>query len=125
MVHERAEPDVQVAERRQHVRYAEENRVHFLEIEQSAKAHEGRLRDLSAGGLCLHAEREFSVGTRLCLGIFFEHRRDDPLMVLAEVRHCRPDADGFTMGLKFVPGTDEQQGALRSIQAYLVARHGD
>jgi len=124
MVHERAESGVQVAERRQHVRYAEDNRVHFLEIEASAVAHEGRLRDLSAGGLCLLASREFRVGTRLCLGIFFEHRRDDPLMVLAEVRHCRPDEDGFAMGLKFVPGTDEQRDALQSIQAYLVARHG-
>jgi len=129
MAHEGAEPDVQVAERREHVRYPEENRVHFRRVgvfgkAHAGEAHEGRLRDLSAGGLCLLASQEFSVGTHLCLGIFFEHSPDDPLMVLAEVRYSRPEDDGFAMGLKFVQGTDEQRHALHSIQAYLVDRHG-
>ena len=124
MVHEGAEPDVRTAERRRHVRYPEDNRVHFLEVEEPGDAHEGHVRELSAGGLCLMASREFNVGTRLCLGIFFEHRLGDPLMVLAEVRYCRPDEDGFALGLRFVHGTDEQRDALASIQAYLVERHG-
>lgn len=127
---EHAAPEVQVAERRQHVRYPENNRVHFRRVGLSGRAHagaphEGRLHDLSAGGLCLMASREFSVGTCLCLGIFFEHRPDDPLMVLGEVRYCRAEADDFAMGLKFVPGTDEQREALEAIRAYLVERYGD
>jgi hypothetical protein len=123
--HEREEPEVRVAERRQHVRYPEDNRVCFREVGESGEAHGGHLHDLSEGGLCLIASEEVSVGTRLCLGIFFEHRPDDPLMVLAEVRYCRPDEDdGFAMGLEFVQGTDEQRDALRSIQEYLLERYG-
>lgn len=124
MVHERAETDVRVEERREYVRYEEDNRVLFLEAGESGKPHEGRLRDLSAGGLCLLTERELAVGARLYLGILFEHRPDDPLMVLAEVRRCGRDREGFTLGLKFVQGTHEQRAALVSIQAYLVDRHG-
>jgi hypothetical protein len=125
MVHERAEPKVRAAARREHVRYPEENTVHFREVGESGEAHEGRLQDLSEGGLCLIASEELGVGTRLCLGIFFEHRPDDPLMVLAEVRYRRRDGDDdFAMGLEFVQGTDEQREALQSIRDYLVARYG-
>jgi hypothetical protein len=129
MTHERDEPGVEVAERRQHVRYPEHNRVHFRRVGVSGRAHagaphEGRLHDLSEGGLCLIASKEFSAGTHLCLAIFFEHSPNDPLMVLGEVRHCRPEDDGFAMGLKFVPGTDEQREALEAIRAYLVERYG-
>lgn len=124
MVHERAEAEVRVEERREYVRYEEDNRVLFLQAGESGKPHEGRLRDLSAGGLCLLTGRELAVGARLYLGIFFQHRPNDPLLVLAEVRRCTLGEEGFSLGLKFVKGTHEQREALLSIQTYLIDRHG-
>jgi len=124
MAMERAGPDIRTSERRRYVRYAEDTKVLFVEVGGSRKAYEGYLRDLSAGGLCLMTSREFSVGTQLCLGIFFEHSLDDPLMVLADIRRCSVDDDGFALGLKFVRGTPKQHDALASIQHYLVDRHG-
>ncbi|MHC4492852.1 MAG: PilZ domain-containing protein, partial [Planctomycetota bacterium] len=76
LVHERAEPGLRVGERRRYLRYAETNRVLFVEVADAGKTHAGHLRDLSVGGLCLVTSREVSVGTRLCLGIFFEHEQD-------------------------------------------------
>ncbi len=124
MVHERAEPDLQVAERRRYLRYAETNRVLYVEVSHAEKTHAGHLRDLSAGGLCLVTSREVSVGTRLCLGVSFVYRQNNPLLVLARVRRCSPEEVGFVLGLEFVPDTHDQRQALLLIQQYLIERHG-
>jgi hypothetical protein len=123
MVHERAESDQQIGERRRHLRYAETNRVLFVEVAHAGETYAGHLRDLSVGGLCLVTSREVSVGTRLCLGIFFEHE-SDPLIVLARVRRCSPEEDGFFLGLEFLRTTNTQRKALRHVARYLVERHG-
>ncbi len=124
MAHERAEPDQQVGERRRYLRYAEAHRVLVLELGGAEAAYAGRLRDLSAGGVCLVTSREFSVGTRLCLGIFFPHVTKRPLVVLAHVRRCSPEAEGFALGLEFVRASRAQQRSLRWIQKYLVEQYG-
>ena len=124
MVHERAEPGQQVGERRRYLRHAEANRVLFVEVAHAGQTHAGHLRDLSAGGLCLVTSREVSVGTRLCLGIFFEHKQNDPLIVLARVRRCSPEEDDFVLGLEFLRTTNAQRRALKHVVHYLVERHG-
>ncbi|MHC4973791.1 MAG: PilZ domain-containing protein [Planctomycetota bacterium] len=118
------DPSLQVGERRRYHRYAETNRVLFVEVAHAAKTYEGVLRDLSAGGLCLTTSREVTVGTRLCLGIFFEHKQDNPLIVIARVRRCSPEEDGFVLGLEFLRTTNAQRRALRHVSRYLVERHG-
>ena len=124
MVHERAEPDLQVGERRRYLRHAETTRVLFVEVADAGETHAGHLRDLSAGGLCLVTSRQARVGTRLCLGIFFERRRGDPLIVLARVRRCSPEEGGFVLGLEFLRTTNAQRRALTHVVHYLVERHG-
>lgn len=116
--------DSQVAERRRYLRHTETTRVLFVEVADAGKTQAGHLRDLSAGGLCLVTSQEVRVGTRLCLGIFFEHRQDDPLIVLARVRRCSPEDDGFVLGLEFLRTTNTQRKALRHVVRYLVERHG-
>jgi hypothetical protein len=123
MIRERTE-SVRTQERRQYRRYAEANRVLFLEVGESGKAHAGHLRDLSAGGLCLVTSRRVSLGSRLCLGIFFEHRKKNPLIVLARVRRCSPEEGEFVLGLEFVRSTDAQRDALEVIQQYLIEQYG-
>lgn len=124
MAYEHAEPEQRVGERRRYVRYAETRRVLFLELYGAEGAHAGRLRDLSAGGLCLVTSREFHVGTRLCLGIFFPHAADHPLIILAHVRRCSREAEGFALGLEFESSSHAQRGPLRWIRRYLVEQYG-
>lgn len=124
MVHERAEPDVQVGERRRYLRYAQSSKVLFVEPGASGKPHAGLLRDLSAGGVCLTTAREVSVGTMLWLGIFFDHMPEGPLVILARVQRCDPGEGGFALGLEFMRSTSAQDDAVRQVRQYLVEQHG-
>lgn len=123
MARGKEDPHLQIGERRRYHRYAETNRVLFVEVAHAAKTHEGQLRDLSAGGLCLVTSRAVTVGTRLCLGVFFEHAQD-PLIVIARVQRCSPEEDEFVLGLQFLSTTNAQRRALRHVSRYLIERHG-
>jgi len=125
MAHERAEPDQGIGERRQHLRYAEDSRVRFVEVGNSSTTHEGRLRDLSSGGICLMTSQEVRAGARLWLGIFFEHMPNGPLIIHAEVRRCSPEENDFALGLEFLRTTNTQRNAVHHIVQYLVERHGE
>ncbi|MHC4816967.1 MAG: PilZ domain-containing protein [Planctomycetota bacterium] len=122
MAHERTEPDQEVGERRRHLRYAVASRVRFVEVGKPTTTYEGRLRDLSSGGICLVTSQEVSVGARLWLGIFFDHLRDGPLIILAEVRRCGPEENGFALGLEFLRTTNAQAKALGHVVHCLVER---
>lgn len=124
MVHERADSDKEVGERRRYIRYAEDSRVRFVEVGDSATTHEGRLRDLSSGGICLVTSQEVSVGARLWLGIFFDHMPNGPLLILAEVRRCSPEENSFALGLEFLRTTNTQRKALTHVVHCLVERDG-
>jgi hypothetical protein len=111
-------------ERRRYQRFSEEISVLFAKTPGSAAFHAGRIRDVSLGGLCLGTSHAWEVGTRLYLGIFWEGE-PDPLVAVARVRRCVPEAEGFTLGLKFLLHTSEQQRAIERLSKYLRNRHGD
>ena len=98
--------------------------MRFVEVGNSATTYEGRLRDLSSGGICVVTAQEVRVGAQLWLGIFFEHMRNGPLIVHAEVRRCVAEENDFALGLEFLRTTNTQREAVRHIVQYLVARHG-
>ncbi|MHC4138192.1 MAG: PilZ domain-containing protein, partial [Planctomycetota bacterium] len=89
-----------------------------------AEFHAGRIRDVSLGGLCLWTSRAWEVGTRLYLGIFWEGE-PKPLVAVARVRRCVQEAEGCTLGLKFLFHTGQQRRAIERLGTYLRDRHGE
>jgi hypothetical protein len=124
MFDERTRPDLHIAERRQHLRYADSARVLFLEAVGSEPTA-GRLRDLSQGGACLVASRAVDVGAKVYLGIFFQHLQDGPLIILARVQHCSPAEGSFALGLEFLRETNTQRNAFRRVRQHLADRYGE
>jgi hypothetical protein len=112
------------AERRFYRRFVEEVSALITTTARPAEFHAGRVRDVSLGGLCLSTSRAWEVGTRLYLGIFWEGE-PKPLVAVARVRRCVPEAEGYTLGLKFLLHTGQQRRAIERLGAYLRDRHGE
>jgi hypothetical protein len=110
-------------ERRQHHRYAVSAHALFVEAERSGETYSGPIRDLSQGGVCLSTSRPFPVGAHLYLGIFLEHMRDGPLVIVALVRRCSPADNRFEVGLEFMESGPAQHHALRRVRDHLREHH--
>lgn len=115
---------VVTAERRLYRRFAEEISALLTTTARPAEFHSARVRDVSLGGLCLWTSRAWEVGTRLYLGIFWEGE-PEPLVAVARVRRCVHEAEGYTLGLKFLFHTAQQRQAVERLGIYLRERHGE
>lgn len=114
---------VTTAERRSYRRFAEDISAHFTTAVRGGEFHSGRVRDVSLGGLCLRTSREWPVGTRLYLGIFWVGE-SKPLVAVARVRRCVREAEGYTLGLNFLLHTVQQRRAIERLGIYLREHHG-
>lgn len=115
---------VVTAERRLYRRFAEDVSVLLATSVRPAEFHSGRVRDVSLGGLCLWTSRAWELGTRFYLGIFREGE-PEPLVVVARVRRCVQEIEGYTLGLEFLFHTGQQRRAVERLGLYLRDRHGD
>lgn len=55
--------------------------------------------DQSQGGMGLHSPLPLAPGAALCVRP--EEATEDAIWTALEVRHCRPDATGWTLGCRF------------------------
>ncbi|MHC4407684.1 MAG: PilZ domain-containing protein [Planctomycetota bacterium] len=112
------------AERRRHVRFLDEVKVRYRDIEGTDPSQWGRSRDLSLGGLALITERPVPVGCHLALEIHIS-TEPAPVLALARVVRCaQQDADGATAGVEFLWMSAEDRGNLERLADYFRKKYG-
>ena len=112
------------AERRRHLRFLDDVKVRYRDIEGADPSAWGRSRDLSLGGLCLLTERPIAVGSHLALEVHIE-TEPAPVLALGRVVRCAQDAEsGSTAGVEFLWMSAEDRGNLERLAEYFRAKHG-
>jgi len=114
----------QTQERRRHLRFADEVRVRYRDIEGTDPSRWGRSHDLSLGGLCLLAGGPVPVGSHLALEVHIE-TEPAPVLALGRVVRCsESDGDEFAAGVEFLWMSAEDRGNLERLAEYFRSKHG-
>ena len=117
-------PRINTAERRRHVRFMDEVRVRYRDIEGTDPSSWGRSRDLSLGGLCLVADGPVLVGAHLALEIHIQ-TEPAPILALARVVRCAEDGpDSCAAGVEFLWMSSEDRGNLERLAEYFRTKYG-
>ena len=115
----------QIAERRRHLRFLDEVKVRYRDIEGSDPSSWGRSGDLSMGGLRLVTTRPMSVGCHLALEI---HVESEPAPIVALGRVVRasehPDDDASASGVEFLWLSFEDRANLERLAEYFRQKYG-
>ena len=112
------------AERRRHLRFLDEVRVRYRDIEGTDPSQWGRSRDLSLGGLGLLTDHPVPVGCHLALEIHIE-TEPAPVLALARVVRCAHEGDdGAIAGVEFLWMSSEDRTNLERLAEYFRAKHG-
>ncbi|MEM8885081.1 MAG: PilZ domain-containing protein [Planctomycetota bacterium] len=113
------------AERRRHVRFLEEVRVRYRDIEGCDASRWGRSRDLSLGGLGLLADDVVPEGSHLAVEIHMESE-PAPVLALARVLRCDALADdaGHVAGCQFLWMSADDRSQLERLAAYFRKKYG-
>ncbi|MHC4937841.1 MAG: PilZ domain-containing protein [Planctomycetota bacterium] len=112
------------AERRRHVRFLDQVKVRYRDIEGTDPSNWGRSRDLSLGGMGLLTERPLPVGSHLALEIHIE-TEPAPVLALARVVRCAQDGpERVTAGVEFLWMSAEDRGNLERLADYFRKKHG-
>lgn len=91
----------QESDRRRHRRHmcSELVEVRFHDQNGREVRHTGLLEEVCVGGMQLSVSLPLSPGKRVLL-------RAEGFESEADVRHCRPETDGFRVGFQFPPGSE-------------------
>ena len=112
------------AERRRHLRFLDEVKVRYRDIEGADPSAWGRSRDLSLGGLCLMTERPVPVGAHLALEVHIETEPAPVLALARVVRSAQDEESGSTAGVEFLWMSAEDRGNLERLAEYFRKKHG-
>ena len=118
--------DTNVADRRRHLRFLDEVKVRYRDIEGSDPSSWGRSRDLSIGGLGLMTSTAIAVGCHLALEI---HIDTEPAPIVALGRVVRTveeqeEEEGVTSGVEFLWLSLEDRANLERLAAYFRGKYG-
>jgi len=112
------------AERRRHVRFLDEVKIRFRDIEGSEPSCWGRSRDLSLGGLCLLTDEPVAVGAHLALEVHIETEPAPVLALARVVRSAQESQESAAAGVEFLWMSAEDRGNLERLAEYFRKKYG-
>jgi len=116
--------DTNIADRRRHLRFLDEVKVRYRDIEGSDPSCWGRSRDLSIGGLGLMTSTAMVVGCHLALEIHID-TEPAPIVALGRVvRTAEQEEEGVTSGVEFLWLSVEDRANLERLAAYFRDKYG-
>ncbi|MHC4955967.1 MAG: PilZ domain-containing protein [Planctomycetota bacterium] len=115
----------QIADRRRHLRFLDEVKVRYRDIEGSDPSAWGRSRDLSMGGLGLVTQRPMLVGCHLAMEI---HVDSEPAPIVALGRVVRVSEErteeSSAAGVEFLWLSVEDRANLERLAEYFRKKYG-
>jgi len=81
-----------------------------------------RVRNLSGGGACAHAETAPPVGSELYVGFFLQGFGGLPVIARMRVAWTRPEGEGHLVGLAFHADGPAQRVSVERMRDYIAAR---
>ena len=117
--------EAQVTDRRRHLRFLDEVRIRYRDIEGNDPSAWGRSRDLSLGGVGLVASRDLETGCHLAIEIHIDSE-PAPIVALGRVVRVAPDAEAgvCNAGVEFVWLSVEDRRNLERLGGYFRKKYG-
>ena len=117
--------EAQITDRRRHLRFLDEVRIRYRDIEGIDPSAWGRSRDLSLGGIGLLASRELAVGCHLAIEIHIDSE-PAPIVALGRVVRVTSDAEAGSCnaGVEFIWLSVEDRRNLERLGGYFRKKYG-
>ena len=117
--------ETQITDRRRHLRFLDEVRIRYRDIEGVDPSAWGRSRDLSLGGVGLVAARDLEIGCHLAIEIHIDSE-PAPIVALGRVVRVAPDAEagGCDAGVEFIWLSVEDRRNLERLGGYFRKKYG-